>query len=143
MSEFKVHHHVSELMNLLSVRSTDTAGAEDYTEMLLKNRTPYITTQVTAHQAKRKIAESSKTPIEFLAKYDELKGKNVRDLDSLVYLLSKLTEDDEANDFLGKNVTDKANGAGLSLTSLEKITGQLPTSGTKMTSQELSEVCSK
>jgi gamma-tubulin complex component 2 len=30
---------------------------------------------VSANQAKRKIAESSKTPIEFLAKYDELKSK--------------------------------------------------------------------
>ncbi|XP_050392733.1 gamma-tubulin complex component 2 isoform X2 [Patella vulgata] len=140
MSEFTVHHHVSELMNLLSVRSTDTFGAEDYTEMLLKNRTPYVTTQVSAHQAKRKIAESSKTPIEFLAKYDELKGKNVRDLDSLVYLLSKLAEDDQAKEFLGKYATDKANEAGLTLTSHEKIIGQLPTPGTKMTSQELSEI---
>ncbi|VDI49682.1 Hypothetical predicted protein [Mytilus galloprovincialis] len=82
MSEFKLHHHVSELMNLLGVRSTDTVGAEVYTEMLQKNTTPYITTQVSAHQAKRKIAESSTTPIEFLAKYDELKGKKILELRS-------------------------------------------------------------
>jgi len=31
--------------------------------------------QVSANQSKRKIAESSKTPIEFLAKYDDLKSK--------------------------------------------------------------------
>ena len=31
--------------------------------------------QVSSSQAKRKIAESTETPIEFLAKYDELKGK--------------------------------------------------------------------
>lgn len=42
-----------------------------------------------------KIAEFSETPEDFLKKYDELKSKNVRTLDSLVYLLSKLSEDKE------------------------------------------------
>lgn len=42
-----------------------------------------------------KIAEFSRTPEDFLKKYDELKSKNTRNLDSLVYLLSKLTEDKE------------------------------------------------
>lgn len=102
MSEFKLHHHVSELMNLLGVRSTDTVGAEVYTEMLQKNTTPYITTQVSAHQAKRKIAEASTTPIEFLAKYDELKSKNMRDLDPLVFLLSQLTEEEQTKKVVRK-----------------------------------------
>ena len=31
--------------------------------------------KVSAHNAKRKIAESTKTPVEFLQKYDELKSK--------------------------------------------------------------------
>lgn len=42
-----------------------------------------------------KMAEHSKTPEDFLRKYDELKSKNARNLDTLVYLLSKLTEDKE------------------------------------------------
>lgn len=42
-----------------------------------------------------KIAEFSKTPEDFLRKYEELKSKNVRNLDPLVYLLSKLSEDKE------------------------------------------------
>lgn len=42
-----------------------------------------------------KIAEHSKTPEDFLRKYEELKSKNARNLDPLVYLLSKLTEDKE------------------------------------------------
>lgn len=42
-----------------------------------------------------KIAEFSRTPEDFLKKYDELKSKNTRNLDPLVYLLSKLTEDKE------------------------------------------------
>lgn len=42
-----------------------------------------------------KLAEFSKTPEDFLRKYEELKSKNVRNLDPLVYLLSKLCEDKE------------------------------------------------
>lgn len=47
------------------------------------------------HILQVKIAEYSKTPEDFLKKYEELKSKNVRNLDPLVYLLSKLTEDKE------------------------------------------------
>lgn len=42
-----------------------------------------------------KLTEFSKTPEDFLKKYEELKSKNVRNLDPLVYLLSKLCEDKE------------------------------------------------
>ena len=42
-----------------------------------------------------KLAEFSKTPEDFLRKYEELKSKNVRILDPLVYLLSKFCEDKE------------------------------------------------
>lgn len=42
-----------------------------------------------------KLTEHSKTPEDFLRKYEELKSKNARNLDPLVYLLSKLTEDKE------------------------------------------------
>ncbi|XP_070191427.1 gamma-tubulin complex component 2-like isoform X2 [Littorina saxatilis] len=141
MSEFKVHHHVSELMNLLGVRTSDAIGEEVYTEMLLKNTTPYITTQVSSHQSKRKIGESTRTPIEFFAKYDELKAKNVRDLDPLVNLLSRLSEDQLTKDFLAKNAKDKMATAGMTtLSSHDKILAQLPEAGTRMTSQELSEI---
>lgn len=47
------------------------------------------------HVLQVKMAEHSKTPEDFLRKYDELKSKNARNLDPLVYLLSKLTEDKE------------------------------------------------
>lgn len=138
MSEFKVHHHVSELMNQLNVRSTDTVGAEVYTEMLLKNTTPYITTNVSANQAKRKIAESSKTPIEFLAKYDELKSKNVRDLDTLVFLLSKLTDEEQTKEILEKNFKDKAEALGA--TAAPHDIPQAPLAGQKYTPQNVVEL---
>lgn len=47
-----------------------------------------------------KLAEFSKTPEDFLRKYEELKSKNVQNLDPLVYLLSKLCEDKEVTPHL-------------------------------------------
>lgn len=121
MSEFRIHHDVNELLGLLNVSSGD--GAELYIDLLQKNRTPYVTTTVSSHSAKVntctstsasvqcsslcttpldivsqvKIVEHSKTPEDFLRKYEELKSKNARSLDPLVYLLSKLTEDKEVH----------------------------------------------
>jgi gamma-tubulin complex component 2 len=72
----------------------------------------FLLVQITAHRAKKKIAESSKTPVEFLQKYDELKSRkyenvhsfhlyhsltfifSVRELDSLTNLLSLISEDE-------------------------------------------------
>ncbi|XP_052239668.1 gamma-tubulin complex component 2-like isoform X1 [Dreissena polymorpha] len=139
MSEFKVHHHVSELMNQLSVRSTDTVGAEVYTEMLLKNTTPYITTNVSANQAKRKIAESTKTPIEFMAKYDDLKSKNVRDLDTLVFFLSKLEDEHQVKEVLETIFKEHAEAVGAT-TAPHDIPAQLLAPGSKYTPQNLLEI---
>ena len=50
MSEFRIHHDVNELLSLLHVRGGD--GAEVFIDLLQKNRTPYITTTVSAHSAK-------------------------------------------------------------------------------------------
>lgn len=50
MSEFRIHHDVNELLSLLRVHGGD--GAEVYIELLQKNRTPYVTTTVSAHSAK-------------------------------------------------------------------------------------------
>lgn len=50
MSEFRIHHDVNELLGLLNVRGGD--GAEVYIDLLQKNRTPYVTTTVSAHSAK-------------------------------------------------------------------------------------------
>lgn len=50
MSEFRIHHDVNELLSLLHVRGGD--GAEVYIDLLQKNRTPHVTTTVSAHSAK-------------------------------------------------------------------------------------------
>lgn len=56
--------------------------------------------QVSAHAAKRKITEYSSRGEEFLQKYDDLKIRLSRNLDPLVYFLSKVTEDGRLCNFL-------------------------------------------
>uniref|UniRef100_A0A8C1NNC5 Gamma-tubulin complex component n=1 Tax=Cyprinus carpio TaxID=7962 RepID=A0A8C1NNC5_CYPCA len=140
MSEFRIHHDVNELLGLLNVRGGD--GAEVYIDLLQKNRTAYVTTTVSAHSAKVKMAEHSKTPEDFLRKYDELKSKNARNLDPLVYLLSKLTEDKETLKFLQQNAKERsemsANAASSTSTSYS-----IPATSSKMSMQELEELRKK
>lgn len=137
MSEFRIHHDVNELLSLLRIHGGD--GAEVYIDLLQKNRTPYVTTTVSAHSAKVKIAEFSRTPEDFLKKYDELKSKNTRNLDPLVYLLSKLTEDKETLQFLQQNAKERAELAASAATS-NTTSFSIPVAASKMSTQELEEL---
>ncbi|KAG2463344.1 GCP2 protein, partial [Polypterus senegalus] len=86
-----------------------------------------------------KIAEFSKTPEDFLKKYDELKSRNVRHLDPLVYLLSKLTEDKE---YMQQNAKERAE-ISASATSSSTTNFTIPPTNTKMSIQELEELRKK
>ena len=55
---------------------------------------------MSGHTAKRKLAEFSSCGDKFLAKYDELRQRQTRDINPLVFLLSKLTEDAQLCAFL-------------------------------------------
>ena len=46
--EFEVHHLVSQLVALL--KAQDRANVDSSVELLLKNRTPYITAQLQVHR---------------------------------------------------------------------------------------------
>ncbi|XP_037352345.1 gamma-tubulin complex component 2 [Talpa occidentalis] len=137
MSEFRIHHDVNELLSLLRVPGGD--GAEVYIDLLQRNRTPYVTTSVSAHGAKVKIAEFSRTPEDFLKKYDELKLKNTRNLDSLVYLLSKLTEDKETLQYLQQNAKERAELAATAAANSTPSFGA-PATASKISAQELEEL---
>lgn len=43
--EFEVHHLLNELVSLLHVRDT-YVDVDSYADLLVKNKTPYVTTQV-------------------------------------------------------------------------------------------------
>ncbi|XP_046850541.1 gamma-tubulin complex component 2-like [Xenia sp. Carnegie-2017] len=141
MGEFEVHYRVSELLKLLGVSGGD--GPEVYTDVLTKNMTPYVTTQVSAHTAKKKITETSPYPREFIQKYDFIKSKNIRELDPLVFLLSRISEDPSMVEYLERNAnerghkrfqTSKPSSSNMdeTLQNLEKYSGQ-------MTAKELDE----
>nr|KAF6425914.1 tubulin gamma complex associated protein 2 [Molossus molossus] len=137
MSEFRIHHDVNELLSLLRVHGGD--GAEVYIDLLQKNRNPYVTTTVSAHSAKVKIAEFSRTPEDFLKKYDELKSKNTRNLDPLVYLLSKLTEDKETLQYLQQNARERAELAAMA-TASSTTSFSAPAAASRISMQELEEL---
>lgn len=42
------------------------------------------------HNSKRSIAESSTTPHDFIAKYEDLKLKNIRDVDAVTYIAAEV-----------------------------------------------------
>ncbi|XP_077999830.1 gamma-tubulin complex component 2-like [Glandiceps talaboti] len=133
MSEFKVHHYVNELLTELGVTTGDSADV--YADSLLKNMTGYVTTQVSAHSAKRKIAEYTRKPEEFLRKYDELKSKNVRELDPMVYFLSKMIDDEKTKSVLEQHSKENPAPQPHPLSQIS-----LPQSGSKMSQQEVSEL---
>ncbi|XP_037660320.1 gamma-tubulin complex component 2 isoform X2 [Choloepus didactylus] len=137
MSEFRIHHDVNELLSLLRVHGGE--GAEVYIDLLQKNRTPYVTTTISTHSAKVKIAEFSHTPEDFLRKYDELKSKNMRSLDPLVYLLSKLTEDKETLQYLQQNAKERAELAASTAASAATHFS-VPATASKISVQELEEL---
>lgn len=105
MSEFKIHHHAAELLKLFNVKEGD--GPEVYAEMLTKDLTPYVTTQISTHSAKKRIAENSPTPDEFNKKYEEIKSKNVRELESFVYLLSTFVQERYIVKFIDRNQKER------------------------------------
>ncbi|EDV26389.1 uncharacterized protein TRIADDRAFT_23299 [Trichoplax adhaerens] len=114
MSEFHIHHLVSELLEKLGLVSnciqqlkhfitlilTGGKGAEVYADILQKNTTPYVTTQVSAHTAKRKIADQCSSPSEFLRKYNDLKSRSIQEVDSLTFFLSKLIDEKSVVEYL-------------------------------------------
>ena len=140
--EFRVHHCANQLIHLLKIEGGQTAA--DCTDHLLQNRTPFITTQVNTHSASLHISENATKPQEFINKFEELKAKNVRNIGSLVHLLSNIINDN----VLHKTLTNCAvvRGDALKLIPQHPPSGlgsslvNLPPSGTKLSQQQLHEL---
>ena len=145
--EYVIHHHVNELMGQLGIKSgTDGFGAETYAEDLCRNITPFIPTQMSSHNSRRKIAENTSTPEEFLAKYDELKSRSVRDLDPLVNLLSKICDKDNSSvkNLLQRNADKHASSVTVKHTSIERSITPAPDGvAPKMSQEELERIKEK
>nr|CAB3267375.1 gamma-tubulin complex component 2 [Phallusia mammillata] len=140
--EFRIHHCANQLIYLL--KASEGQNAAEISDLLLKNRTPFRTTQVNTHTATVRISENAAKPQEFINKYEELKAKNVRNVDSLVYLLSEIMENKEIKDTLVSCADDKGDAAKLiphhPPGGLGSSLVTLPPSGSKLTAQELIEL---
>lgn len=118
MSEFKIQYHAAELLKLFNVTEGD--GPEIYAELLTKDLTPYVTTQISTHSAKKRIAENSPSPEQFNKKYEELKSKNVRELDSFVYLLSTFVQERYLVKFIDRNQKERLKQKEAALSNVKK-----------------------
>ena len=140
--EFRVHHCVSELIRLLKVDGGRSAA--DCTDHLLRNRTPFVTTQVNTHAASLHISEHASKPQEFINKFEELKAKNVRNIGSLVHVLSSIIDDKVLHTALSNCASARGNAAKLipqhPPSGLGSSLINLPPSGTKLSQQQLLEL---
>ena len=136
--EYKVHHITSQLLTLLQLQHLQ--GLEAHTDTLLQHMTPYVSTQVSIHTALRKIGENTSKKEEFLKKYEELKVQQARELDPLVYLLSRMVDDKPLCEFLRERrplQMPKQKRVQASLHQIDLPEGvpipELPPKGTKLT----------
>ena len=139
--EFKLHHLTSQLLQLLQLQHL---SPDAYNDTLLRHMTPYVTTQISAHTALRKIAEHSSKREEFLQRYSSLKIKQPRELDPLVYFLSKLVDDQKLCNFIRERrppMTARVPVQVYDFQQLEIPVGvaipELPPQGTKLTHKQL------
>jgi len=64
--------------------------------MLIKSkRNSKSDKKVPMYQIKDKLASNCRNPDDFLQKYDELKTKNARDLDAMVFFMSEICDKPE------------------------------------------------
>ncbi|RNA39511.1 gamma-tubulin complex component 2 [Brachionus plicatilis] len=87
--EFQLHNRVDKLAEIIGLKKNDAFKIVTYLE---KDRTPFNPALHPMHESLTKLANNSSNPSEFTQKYNELKGKNVRDLDAFVFFLSELCE---------------------------------------------------
>ncbi|XP_058800560.1 gamma-tubulin complex component 2-like isoform X2 [Phymastichus coffea] len=102
MSEFKLHHLVVELLELLG----STAAPEKHVERLQKDgaiNNPIALNTVATHSCIRQLTKNSPNQELFLKKYEELKSKKVDLLGPFVGLLEFISVDRELKEYLAKN----------------------------------------
>jgi len=100
--EYSLHFLVNELVRTLSVPSKGTSLAPELiVDYFNKNTNSQANTYTPAElvDAKRKLIASSSSLNEFADLYDSLKARHVRDLDSIVIILSQIVDNPEIRDF--------------------------------------------
>lgn len=139
--EYKIHHLTSQLLQLLQLQHL---SPDPYNDTLLRNITPYVTTQVSSQAAIKKIAEHTSKKEEFLERYSSLKIKQPRELDALVYVLSKLAEEPRMCEFIRERRPLPADRIPVQITKFDQlempegvIIPELPKEGEVLSSKQL------
>lgn len=136
MTEYRLHHNVNKLIELLDIGSTDSLGADIYAEMLESSNGATLPSSVPTLQIKKKVAEKAPEKLFFLEKYEELKSQNVRELGAFVYFLSEICEDEHTPAMLHENLYDYVT----KLQSQNPLLSMLPPSGSEVSKIELNEL---
>ncbi|CAF3021039.1 unnamed protein product [Rotaria sp. Silwood2] len=101
--EYSLHFLVNELVRTLNVNLKGIRLApEDIVDYFSKPTTRQANTYTPAElsDAKRKLYSNSLSANEFVELYDSLKARHVRDLDSIVMILSSIVDNSEIQDLL-------------------------------------------
>lgn len=137
MSEFKIHHTVSELFSLLGISDSP----EKYTEVLNGSVQHYVSTQLTAANAVKTLAEGSPNPEAFLHKYDELKSRNVQHLDALMVLMEGVVKEGKVRKVVEEPSKLKLLQEGQSLTTVPNILAEIEhATENKLSTNQLNEL---
>ncbi|GIY48746.1 gamma-tubulin complex component 2 [Caerostris darwini] len=141
MSEYTVHHIVNELINNLGFteKLSEGASCDDYSEILKKSRAPYNSKCIPLTTVK-KLSEASPFPDDFMQKYEEIKIKQIREVDPFVSFLYKVQNDDKVKNLLVKETTAKVNGNAILIEKSNlSLNNQLPYKDVKFQKQLSSE----
>lgn len=108
--EFKLQYYVNQLMGSLQINDIpDGPGAEVLTSILQYNPASNQITQASAAGGKKKMAELADDSDAFVNKYDDLKSKNVKDVDALVSLMVKIKKDSQIQALLAHSPSSSTN----------------------------------
>ncbi|GAB6029811.1 Gamma-tubulin complex component 2 [Chamberlinius hualienensis] len=108
MSHFHIHRNIVDLLTNLC--DSVTGGvAEEYGNKLVERQALHSHVEIGEYALIKKLTENHPSPQELLERYKELKDSSSRnlDLDSVLYLLSKIAADDKLKVFLAKNAQIK------------------------------------
>ncbi|KAK9738615.1 Gamma tubulin complex component C-terminal [Popillia japonica] len=108
MSEFKLHHLVRELLELLRSKSTPEEYVECLQKSISSNKLGSTISHIAIQSEVQNLATKSLNQQAFLSKYEDLKQKNVDCLGSFVQLLHLISQDVGVKDFLARTVKSNA-----------------------------------
>nr|CAD7264977.1 unnamed protein product [Timema shepardi] len=135
MSQFEIYHVIQGLSEDLG----STISPESLVENIEKSTKSSVsnTHKVATQKQIRHLAQRAVDSDKFLAKYEELKSKNVDCLGSYISLLSKISEDKKLREFLDRNAKQPCSDSSLNKISTCNSTQLSDTKEVDITPEEI------